>query len=597
MDKVSVYIKNLIAVILSFSLGGYIASTVHVYVGIPVAFLILSFMYFKITGKKPDYLYGLPSSEKFISAKGGFWLLFKYILTFLGLIYDIIIWTITGVYVLFQILIDILLLIKTIIFWIIHAILWFLKLFVPPIVFLYKIFLHYCIHWIWWIYKLTFRNVGISVNKNFYFTSLYGAVISIFLILLFYGVGVLAGIPQIVFVGIVFSILPVVWSYGEISAMRHENRYDEDYSQVRFKFASGMEAVKAVLYYIVIMLVAVLAQIVLNMLGWIPEVGFTLLGISLNINTALSFLMIFVFVILIFADLMIPPHVVISGMDEEEPDKSINLLGIIGSKFIRYILSLLPGSFFGAVLAVIPALVVGLAIFLTLNIKENVLDARLTGLKALKLTTEGADQYKIKLKADRLAYYQDYPMNTFDDFSSIKSLVRDKKSMGENIISARMEMKKVEDLLKADIAEISAELNGLSGFSDENSSLRKTKLENSLEGKKLELQDWQESKALEIAKLELKLKDTKGFIAQLPIVFLLTIIWVSFFGGLVLAVLIAYFGNVFFELYSFKEDEKPTYFWQVASSLNKEDKNQPLLGFTLFVVVGVIVYFLAANGL
>ena len=596
MDKVSVYIKNLIALAISFFITVWLGRETDSIWVIPFGFLVLSFLYFKITGKKPDLLYGVPTSDKFINNKGGFWLLFKWILTFFGLIYDIVIWTITGVYVLFQIFIDILLLIKTIIFWIIHAIIWFLKLFVPPIVFVYKIFLHYFIHWIWWIYKLSFRNISVSVNKNFYFTALYGGVISIFLVLLFYGVGILVGIPQIVFVGFVFAILPVVWSFGEISALRYENRFNDGFSEVKARYSSGFDAVKAVLFYLVILLVGLLAEITLNMLGWIPNVGFSLLGLSLNINTIVSLVLIFIFVILIFAEMMIPPHVVHNKDYENDSDNIFKLLGVIGSKFIRYILSFIPASFFSSILAVIPVIVVGLTVLLTLNVKENVLDARLNGLKAKIYALEGAEQFKAELRADRLVFYKNFPMNLNEEFNNLKLRKDDKNSLKENISVAAYEFQQVEKMYNEDIVKLEQEINGLTGISTEEAMNRKYAAELSLKNKKSDFSAWKADRELDMAKMKLKLKDEKGMIAQLPIVFLLTIIWFSLFGGIVLAVIMAYFGNVFYELYGFREDGKPTYFRQIISELNKKDKNQPLLGFTLLVVFGILFWVVITIG-
>jgi hypothetical protein len=597
MDNVSLYIKNLIALAISFFLTAWLGRETHSLLVIPFGFLVLSFLYFKITGKKPDLLFGIPASDKFLNSKGGFWLLFKWILTFFGLIYDIVIWTITGVYVLFQIFIDILLLVKTIIFWIFHAIIWFLKLFVPPIVFLYKMFLHYFIHWIWWIYKLTFRNISISVNKNFYFTALYGAVLSVFLVLLFYGVGILVGIPQIVFVGSVFAILPVVWSYGEISALRHEQRFDASFIEVKARFSSGIDAVKAVLFYLVILLVGLLVEIAFNMLGWIPNVGFSILGLTWNINSVISLLLIFIFVILIFAEMMIPPHVVHQKDYENDSENTFKLLGVIGSKFLRYILSLVPASFFSTLLAIIPALVVGLAILLTLNIKENVLDARLSGLKTKIYALEGVDQFKAELRADRLVYYKNYPMNLLEDFNNLKIRNEDKNSLKENIDGAIYEFGQVEMMYNEDIASLENDISSLSGVSTEEAMMRKTKAELSLKNKKADYMAWKTDRQLDIAKMKLKLKDEKGMIAQIPMVFLFTIIWLSLFVGIVLAVIMAYFGNVYYELYSFKEDGKPTYFRKIITDIYNKDKNQPLLGFTLFAIIGFVIWKMFSTGI
>jgi H+/Cl- antiporter ClcA len=108
---------------------------------------------------------------------------------------------------------------------------------------------------------------------------------------------------------------------------------------------------------------------------------------------------------------------------------------------------------------------------------------------------------------------------------------------------------------------------------------------------------WKTDRQLDIAKMKLKLKDEKGMIAQIPMVFLFTIIWLSLFVGIVLAVIMAYFGNVYYELYSFKEDGKPTYFRKIITDINNKDKNQPLLGFTLFAIIGFVIWKMFSTGI
>ena len=103
---------------------------------------------------------------------------------------------------------------------------------------------------------------------------------------------------------------------------------------------------------------------------------------------------------------------------------------------------------------------------------------------------------------------------------------------------------------------------------------------------------WKESRVDQINKMEVELSDSKGMLVQLPIVFLLTIVWISLFGGLVLAVIFAYLGNVYFELYGFKDDVKPAYYQQVVSEQNRKNHNQPLLGFTLLIILLIILIFI-----
>ncbi len=100
---------------------------------------------------------------------------------------------------------------------------------------------------------------------------------------------------------------------------------------------------------------------------------------------------------------------------------------------------------------------------------------------------------------------------------------------------------------------------------------------------------WKKTGNAELEKMRLVIRDLKSRTTQLPVAFFLTIVWIALFGGLVVAVIMAYLGNVFFDLYGMREDERPTYWRKVAREMHQKDRNQPLLGFTLLIVLVLIV--------
>ena len=112
--SVELYIKKLIALGLIIFGAFYATMYAPVEIVIPSALLLLSFLYSGITNKKPPYLFQLQKIESYLNKKAGFWNLFKIILIFIGIIYDIIIWEIYSIYIIFEIIIDIILLIKDI---------------------------------------------------------------------------------------------------------------------------------------------------------------------------------------------------------------------------------------------------------------------------------------------------------------------------------------------------------------------------------------------------------------------------------------------------------------------------------------------------
>lgn len=593
MDKTGIYIQKLIVLILVFTAGVLLFPLVKIYFLLPVLFFTLAFLVSRITGQKPEFLFGLAKADDFLNKKAGFWILLKWIVMLLGLITDLLVWTIYGVYVLFTMILDLILLIKTVLFYIIHALLWFLKLFVPPLVFIYKMVIYYLFLWNWWIYKISFNNIRKSINRNFYFISLRGAILMLFVMGLFYGVGVLMGIIEITFVGLIFSVLPLVWSFGEISSLRLRNGESDSNIQVRNNFQSGFDAVRAVLSYFIIFLVLAIVEVVFNLLGWIPQVGFSFMGLALNINTLASLILVFVFVILVFAKLIMPPHVVYNKDFTSDLNGSISFLGVIGRRFLRYIVSTIPAGFFGLAVIVIPALIVFLSLIITLNVKNSILDTRISILTQRLIVLDGLEKYKTNKNIQRIAYYKEFPKNSFTDFAGLKSLNINIKNLKDNILKGEeeirtlsMEFSTVIDSLDKKIEKIKFQPMADSASSEEIlrlEAIRHSRLNN--------FGIWKQEGELSLSKMKIDLADKQGYMIQLPIVFLFCILGVSFFLGLVIAFFISYLGNVYFELYNFKEDEKPTYFRQVISELNADDRNQPLLGFTLIAILAIALYY------
>jgi hypothetical protein len=91
------------------------------------------------------------------------------------------------------------------------------------------------------------------------------------------------------------------------------------------------------------------------------------------------------------------------------------------------------------------------------------------------------------------------------------------------------------------------------------------------------------------------IKEQKGVNIQMPILYFFMGILFAIFGGLVLAIYISYMGNVYFELYNLKEDDKPTYWRQTITELKAKDPNQPLLGFTFLAILGVLAYLVISG--
>jgi hypothetical protein len=591
MEKVTLYIRKILALMLAGAV--FTAASRHPFVNSQFAtillaagcFLLFAFLDFRITGEKPRFLFGLNQSDTFLNKKGGFWNLFKWIVNLFGLAYDLLVWSLWGVYLLFILFAEFLLLIKTIIYWIIHAAIWLLRQLFPPFIFLFKMILHYLINWSWWIYRVAFKNMKISVNQNFYIIALWGTVPALFIVFLFYAIGQITGLPQLVVLSTVFAIIPLVWSYGEIAALRFEQREKENHSAVRAAYRNGFDAVRSVLFYLLVALVLITATIVLNLLGWIPNLSMSLLGISLNINMAISLLLIFLTVILFFSTSILPTHILYRPEHDNNLESSLGFLRVIARRFLRYTFAGIPSALFGSLLLVIPILVMLLVFNITEKVKDNILQVRIENLSDQSAGMGSLDAYRTDIRIKRLQRYQEVPLMAPVYFEELRNY-RQLQSLKESTSNAGDQLEIRRAAFEKEVASINGEIERIRALGAEDGGSDGIAM---LSAERLDLEEaylnWEAHQKECIATMNADLQEIKRVRAQMPILYLFVGVMFALFGGLVVAVLVAYLGNVSFELYNMREEGTPTYWCETIREIGEKNSNQPLLGFTLLAII------------
>ena len=592
MEKTSLYVKKILALVLSASFFYFIG--IFAFEPLPVkpviagslAFLLFAYLDYRITGEKPRFLFGMNQSDTYLNKKGGFWHLFKWILNLFGFIYDLIVWTIWGVVLLFALFVDLLLLIKTIAYWILHALIWFLRQLFPPVVFIFRMFMHYILNWTWWIYQLAVRNVKIAVHKNFYFIALWGSIPALFIVFLFYAMSQVVGIPQLLLLSAVFAMIPIVWSFGEIAFLRFEGREKDEYTAVRDKFRNGFDAVRSVLFYLSIVLLLMLAEILLNLLGWIPNLSMSLLGISLNLNMAISLSLVFLAIIVSFAGCILPTHILYHPEHENDLTSSLGFLTTISKKFLRYLFARIPITIFGSVLLFIPILIIAFTLVISDNIKNSVLGVKIEQLSEKRSELQGQEAHTLDIRMDRLQLYKEIPVKAAEHFAEIRNTKNRIDDIQDDLLATR-------ELIRARNAAFDKEIDGINlkledaeagtvGDSITFEIADLSSLRGSLEE---EHAKWQEGKEESISMLEADQKELRSQRIQMPVLYFFVGILFAVFGGLAFAVYVAYTGNVYFELYQFREDERPSQWKQTLTAIREKDPNQPLLGFTFLVLL------------
>ncbi len=561
------FVKRILALLISggvwYFLSGlaFIDQRVEYLLLSAFAFLLFGYLDFRGTVTKPRFLFELNQADAYLNKKGGFWNLFKWIVILLGLAYDLVAWSLWGVNLLFLLVAELLLLVKTIFFGIIDAFTWFLRQLFPPFVFVFRMFMHYVVQWGWWIYQLAVRNVRISMNRNFYFIALMGTVPAIFIVFLFYVISQLAGMPGLVLFSYLFAIMPLTWSFGEIAALRFEGREKDDFVSVKQRFRIGFDSMRSVLFYMVLLLALIAMEVVLNLLGWIPDLSMSLLGIVLNLNMGISLLIIFLLIIMAYIPGIMPAHILYRQEHQNDFRSSLMVLGMLGRKFLRYTFVEIPAIFFGALMLIIPAALLVLTFLVTDTIKDTVLEYRVVQMERDSGSEDTVAASMSRNKVERLELYQDVPLLApgtiveMMDGNRIAVLEQRIAETGQRIMDTELRISVLEDRITT------VEEDSVTRYTSEI-----TREERSLV---------QEEDHLAI--MEADLQELKRRRIQVPVLYLFIGIMVSVFGGLVLAVYIAYIGNVYYELYGLKEDGKPSYWARTLGEMRMKEPNQPFL--------------------
>jgi len=589
MEKAYIYIKKILFIGICIISGYFLNTYLSLFLILPVLLLAFSLVDSKITGRIPEYLFNFRRTEDYFK-KGGLRDLIRVPVILVAFIFNIIVWITWGIYLLFELFIDILFLVKIILFWIFYAIIWFLKLYIPPFIILYKLVIHYLIKWIWWIYQISFRNITLSLNKNYYFIAAKGIILSIFTIFIFYYIGILVEINGLIFIGIILSLLPITWVFGEISFTISKNHQESKNIKELKNYNNGLESVRSILFYITIIILLFIIQVVLNLLGWIPKSGLSLLGATLNINTFISLILIFLTVITIFGVLIIPTFRLFNIFREVSVKDSISFLGVIYRKGLQYVLLLIPSSFFSSLLIIIPTIILLIALKFSLYIKDGVIDAKINDLSNDKIEAETEiEEYKLRKRIDNLSFYKQYPGNIFRETAGRSNIGYKIRNKRDELTDEEAELKLIENETTVQIEQIENQIN------DELVRNENSLLVEDLRNQKLILErNFEEiriSKETKNQKLIIDIEGLENYKTQLAFALLFAGIWISIFCGLLLAFVFAYLANAFYEIYLFRNDNTPSY-WKIIINEEKEkNSNQPLLGFTFLVITIILAYY------
>lgn len=364
-------------------------------------FATLGFLFSKHRKEEPSYIIGL---DKVKNLKGA-WTLLLLLIAPLVFIYNVFVWsgyafvviahfTAYLIKTLYDLIVEYIVrplieyivkpiweFLKTIfpiwriIKWIVSALIWvFWNIFWMPIKILLMSLYHYCVLWVWDLYKTSFAAIKGTYKKSRLRVTFEGAFYALSIIGLAIYLSILTGYVVFGMIGLLVASLPSIRAYGTVTSMSHYSD-DRDHSQ------HGSKVMKTALNYVIASIVAVIAIELLLLFSWIPDLGLVFLGVAINTNVFLSAILILSLIVLFFAQSIFPNHLLYNDESTSMQDSVMNYLGSIRDKGLQLVVSLVPGSLWTLLVLIIPAVLIMISVSTSDSFKKNTLSVRANNIE------------------------------------------------------------------------------------------------------------------------------------------------------------------------------------------------------------------------
>jgi hypothetical protein len=593
MQRVLLFLQKLVTLIL-LSLVLFISlEYIPFYYTLPVLMLVFGLLVWRITGDKPKELYNYNRSEKYFS-KGGLRDLVKIPVTLVAVIHDTAVWIIWGTFQLIVLFADFIYFIKELFFGLIQGIIWFLKQLFPFWRLLFRLFLFYCLKWPWWIYRYAFQSIRKTYNWNVIKVSTLGSFFALLILQLFYFLDTILRIEGLVYVGIILSVLPVSWIFGEIASIRGQKLMHVSFREVRNNFRNGIETIRSLLFFLTLFIALLLLQTGLDFLGWIPKSGIMLLGICLNVNFFINIILVFLAIIIVFGSFIIPSYRLYKEFNESSIRNNISLLSYIFRRILQFLSGFVPSSFFATISLVFPAILVAIALGLTIELEQGIFKRNINHLNyKLQESSDLTEQQKINEQLEYQQYLLILPKNIIKEVEN-RQLIQNEITDSKNSLKDEQQ----------DLTRLSEENKLKQNFLEQKKSneqkkpvINQTRIDeitDSLKVLNLEIKQIESLKLDKINNAKSKLNLALRKYNQLPVIFYLSGLFMVFVLTLVFAFLWGFYGNFFYSAFVFRNDDTPAMWKEFIKDEKLLDGKQPLLSITLniLIILTILVIFL-----
>ncbi len=601
MSRATFFFKRLITLAVSvfiFFVADYY-TIIPFYISIAILNLAFALISSRISGVSPKELYNFHRNEKYF-AKGGMRDLLRIPVMLFSFLHDIIVWEIWGLYQIFEMLIDIVTVIKEAIYWIFYAIIWFLKLLVPFWRITLRMFVFYLIKWPWWIFTYAFQNMRIAFKWNMFRIALPGAFLFLFVVHFFYFLDVTFYISGITLIGFILALLPLSWVFGEIASVRAQEMENSDFKEIKLKFRNGIETVRGILTYLSAFVVLLFLQSMLNAIGWIPKAGFILLGVVINFNFLINILLLALSILILIGTIILPSYRLYNEYSETNIGNSLNLISFIGKRIFQYISGLVPASIF-SVFSIIPAtIVVSIALFLTVTLKNTFIDAKIKYLvKKENKTDDQGEEIRLSYQIKELESNKRFP--AYQIFTLPTTYVQQMKHRPLLKAEVENDTKRIDQLsasqnkIKTDLVLKISRLDTLIMTESQKNIVNQTRVEE-LKAEKARTQQELKSKNNSLEFQIQNIATGRSFkirrLNQLPYLFYFSGLFYVIVTSLIFSFLLAYLGNFYYNSFIFRNDGTKAMWKQFIADEQRIDHKQPLLSTTLNIFLIITAFVL-----
>lgn len=585
----------------------------------------LSYLFSAITGKKSKHIIDIDTHYGFLKEKSGLWVLIFIISAVLIFI--------------FNQLVRILWLVTTLFLFIIEILRWLYEnILAPTIVFLLKIIFHYLIRWPWWLFRLSFEQFKNTTSKGSYKLSAIGLFICMLILFIFNYFQFEFDFPSVLMMlfGIILAQLPIAWVFGAISSWRNRMESGNHNEEINFHSNHGFHTIKFICFFVVSEIGLLVLELALISTGLFKGFGITLNGLFSGPNIFIAALLILNTIIILFAQAIAPTFLLYHKGTFLK--NAFPFLNVIKVKFLQYIFGSILALPMMIILSILPLFFLGLSLFTTGHLFNTIYSSKINNVEnRLKENQNAQSRYLSKdifnsnqvndlqfteylknldegqLLIERrnelylnIYYFKKYfhgydfvnktplflkPVRSKQEIKSIidqtknESLLVEKnreEQVTQILVSIDNVKKQIKEILGVDSTAqnfTGKDTARIKGLDDE--LIR-------LEIRKERITDITTHKEVYFTNTETRLNQAYTY-ERLAYIFLG--IWNALVWALVLAFIISLFGNLFYSIYHFKNEPRQIYIQRLAKELHSKNRNQPLLGISVILLLPVMLFF------